>query len=314
METDSRLQPRALPFVLQSGTRDEDLLSTLSSRREAIEELRLEHGALLFRGFGELSQDVFSQAVKALGIHPGAYVGGNSPRTVVGDGVYTSTEYPADQEITLHNELSYRPSWPESLAFGCITPADQGGETSLADGRRILEDLDSGLVEAWSRRGLLYLRCLHGGDGLGRSWQATFETESRAEVGKHLAGVGAAFEWTTDGELRIAEECPAIVTHPKTGGEVWFNQAEQWHPSSLDAETRSALLAMVGEERLPHNVTHADGTPLDLADLAQIRAVLRGREQVIGLRRDDFLLFDNVAVMHGRKPFEGERRIVVAMG
>ena len=52
--------------------------------------------------------------------------------------MYTSTEYPADQSISLHNELSYAHRWPEKLFFFCQTEPQRGGETPLADSRRIV--------------------------------------------------------------------------------------------------------------------------------------------------------------------------------
>lgn len=40
-----------------------------------------------------------------------AYVHGNSPRTKVGSNVYTSTEYPQEFTISMHNEMSYAHAW-----------------------------------------------------------------------------------------------------------------------------------------------------------------------------------------------------------
>jgi hypothetical protein len=37
--------------------------------------------------------------------------------------------------------------------------------------------------------------------------------------------------------------CHAFAEDPRTGANVWFNQAHLFHPSSLDLRTREALLA-----------------------------------------------------------------------
>ena len=54
------------------------------------------------------------------------YAGGDSPRTGLADQVYTSTEYDADLEVLLHNELSYAGWCPERVFFGCIVAAASG--------------------------------------------------------------------------------------------------------------------------------------------------------------------------------------------
>ena len=40
---------------------------------------------------------------------------------------------------------------------------------------------------------------------------------------------------------------PLVRTHPVTGERVWFNQADQWHPTNLDEDTRAALSALLDE-------------------------------------------------------------------
>ena len=65
------------------------------------------------------------------------YIEGASPRLPVGDKVYTSTEYPAAYAIAMHNELSYSHTWPGKLFFCCLEAPQQGGETPLADSRKV---------------------------------------------------------------------------------------------------------------------------------------------------------------------------------
>ena len=45
------------------------------------------------------------------------YAGGASPRTALSKGVYTSTEYPPEMPLALHNELSYSAEFPRTLFF-----------------------------------------------------------------------------------------------------------------------------------------------------------------------------------------------------
>jgi len=77
-----------------------------------------------------------------------SYTGGDSPRTGLADKVYTSTEYDADLEVYLHNELSYAGWSPRLVFFGCLLPAAEGGETQIADGRAIYNAMPVAGVEA----------------------------------------------------------------------------------------------------------------------------------------------------------------------
>ncbi|MFJ8625997.1 TauD/TfdA family dioxygenase [Kitasatospora sp. NPDC093550] len=267
--------------------------------------------ALVFRGFG-VTPEALGRVYDLLLPNRLAYVHGNSPRTKVGQNVYTSTEYPQEFTISMHNEMSYAHAWPARLAFYCETAAETGGATPVVDGVRWLEALDPELREAFAG-GVRYLQNLHDGYGFGKSWQQTFETESRAEVEAFLGRSEAVWEWRKDGGLRVTQLRPATTRHPVTGTEVWFNQADQWHPAGLGDDTAARLAAVLAPEDLPQAVTLADGSPIPAEWVEQIRD--RGLDSAVDVdwRRGDVLLIDNVLVGHGRRPFTGSRRVLVAM-
>ncbi|MFI9239246.1 TauD/TfdA family dioxygenase [Streptomyces sp. NPDC053079] len=267
--------------------------------------------ALVFRGFGVEAAGL-DEVMDLLLPHRLAYVHGNSPRTKVGANVYTSTEYPAEYAISMHNEMSYAHQWPARLLFFCETAPQTGGATPVIDGTRWLACLDAEVREAF-RDGVRYTQNLHGGLGLGKSWQATFETEDRGRVETFLSESGAAWQWLADGGLRISQVRPAVVRHPVTGDEVWFNQADQWHPAALGDDTAAALAAIMPAEELPQSVAFADGSPIPDAYAVQVRD--RGLANAVDVdwHAGDLLLIDNVLVGHGRRPFTGPRRVLVAM-
>lgn len=267
--------------------------------------------ALVFRGFG-VDPARLDEVMDLLLPNRLAYVHGNSPRTKVGANVYTSTEYPAEYAISMHNEMSYAHQWPARLLFFCETAPHTGGATPVIDGTRWLSCLDPEVREAF-RGGVRYTQNLHGGMGLGKSWQSTFETEDRERVEAFLAGSGAGWQWLPDGGLRVTQERPAIVRHPVTGDEVWFNQADQWHPAALGDDTAAALAAIMPAEELPQSVAFADGSPIPDEYVVQVRD--RGLANAVDVdwQAGDLLLIDNVLVGHGRRPFTGPRRVLVAM-
>ncbi|GAA4231022.1 TauD/TfdA family dioxygenase [Actinomadura meridiana] len=277
---------------------------------ERLTELLVEHKALVFRGFG-VTPDTIDAALERLVPDRLPYVHGNSPRTRVRGNLYTSTEYPQQYTISMHNELSFAHRWPARLAFYCETAPDSGGATTVLDGELWLNSLDAEVRQAFSG-GLRYVQNLHDGLGFGKSWQDTFETDDRNAVEAFLKDSHADWEWGDDG-LRVSQLRPATVKHPVTGTEVWFNQADQWHPAGLGDETSAELYDILSPEEFPQYVTFADGTPIPDAHVEQIQN--RGLESAVNVewRAGDVLLIDNVAVAHGRRPFEGPRRVLVAM-
>jgi len=276
-----------------------------------IDKLLIENKALVFRGF-HVSPQTLDAVMDALLPNRLAYVHGNSPRTKVGDNVYTSTEYPAEFTISMHNELSYAHVWPARLLFFCERAAETGGATPVVDGARWLASLDAQVRGAFAN-GVRYTENLHDGYGLGKSWQQTFETDSQDKVEEFLAGAAATWQWRRDGGLRVVQERPATTRHPVTGTEVWFNQADQWHPGSLGDKAAAALASVLPEDDMPQSVTFADGSPIPADYVIHIQD--RGLHAAIDVdwRTGDLLLIDNILVGHGRRPFTGQRRVLVAM-
>lgn len=277
---------------------------------EELTALLTERKALVFRDFG-VTPESLEPVLDRLLPNRLPYVHGNSPRTRVRGNVYTSTEYPRDYTISMHNELNYAHRWPARLAFYCEKAAERGGATPVVDGARWLSALDHEVREAFAD-GVRYVQNLHDGYGLGKSWQDTFETDDRETVERFLADSNAEWEWKPDG-LRITQVRRAVTRHPKTGAEVWFNQADQWHPAGLGDETSKELYELLAPDEFPQYVTFPDGSPIPDEYIIQIRD--RGLELAVDVdwRIGDILLIDNVLTAHGRRPFTGTRRILVAM-
>ncbi len=98
-----------------------------------------------------------------------------------------------------------------------------------------------------------------------------------------------------------------------TGQEVWFNQAEGFHPSGLDAEEYQSLISNMREEDFRLNSYYGDGSPLDPAALARVRDALQKEMVAVKWVEGDLLIIDNLLTAHGRMPFAGERKILLAM-
>jgi len=287
-----------------------------------IDALAGQAGVVLIRGFDIQTPEDFRDFCHAIRPDLRNYKGGDSPRTGVADQVYTSTEYPAHLEVLLHNELSYAGWSPDRVFFGCLLPSLTGGETQVADGRQIYDTLPTDIRTRFEDRGITYLQHLwdaEGEAGVGKSWQETFETDDRRAAERYLTDSGMEFEWTSFG-LRTRATHDAVLKHPVTGEKCWHNQADQWHRGfdsvkvsfgakddpRFDPETS-------GEASLGNHVVYGDGSEIDIADLQCVRDVSKQCEVLFPWQAGDVMVIDNILAMHGRKPFTGPRRVIVAM-
>ena len=135
-------QEKSLPLVIRPAVDELNLVAWAGSNLEMIEAYIQRHGGILFRGFDITTAAEFDQFIRAVSTELAQYQEPATPRTHVSGSVYTSTDFPPAQRIFMHNENSHCPSWPLRLFFFCDTPAEQGGETPVADSRRIYERMD----------------------------------------------------------------------------------------------------------------------------------------------------------------------------
>lgn len=288
-------------------------LAHLAERASGLLSTASHHGPVVIRGLDISGPDDLSEAIEHLGLTTLPYTQGNSPRTELTREVFTATDFPAEFQISLHNELSYAQSWPQYLAFACVSPPRAGGATLVAGGAAVAAHLPVALQEKVRSLGVYYHQFLHCGSGFGLSWQATFGTDDRQAVEREMASdPDAQITWTEDG-LEIARRRPGLTVHPGTGVEVWFNQVEQWDPSSQPAEVASAIRELLPVERWPHRAAWGDGSPINPDELADIRQAYALATQRIAWQPGDLAVVDNVTSMHGREPFEGDRRVLVSL-
>ncbi len=196
------------------------------------------------------------------------------------------------------------------IGFFCMQPAAQGGETPIADSRKVFAAIDGAIRRRFAEKRVMYVRNY---GGLDLSWQTTFQTDSKDEVEQFCRRAGIAFEWKNDGRLRTRNVCEAVKAHPRTGEMVWFNQAHLFHVSSLEPDVREQLLSERGEHDLPRNACYGDGLPIELSVLQEIREAYREHTLSFPWQTGDVLLLDNMLCAHGRMPFQGPRKIVVGM-
>ncbi|MHB8270107.1 TauD/TfdA family dioxygenase [Bradyrhizobium sp.] len=305
-------ESRFAPVRIEPSQPDIDLAAWVGYNRARIEAELLRYGAVLFRGFSVRSATEFWAVVDAHKVELMHYAESATPRVEVGDRLYTSTEFPADQTISLHNENSSAAIWPMKLWFYCEQTAQRGGETSIADVRRVLARIPDEVRDMFARKGWAVVR--NYGDGVGLPWRVAFNTNEREEVERYCALNEVERQWKDENRLRTIQRRPAIRTHPATGESVWFNHMVFWHPSSLDPVVRRTLEAEFDPLDLPYSTFFGDLSPIHDDVVAAVREAYDAETIAEPWQVNDVLLVDNMLVAHGRRPFEGKRRVLVMMG
>lgn len=289
------------------------LADVLADRTADIRAALTAYGAVLVRGMQpvEVGGTALLDAVTELtGMDPCPYTEQSSPRTRVGSGVFTATDYPAHAEIFPHNELSYATAWPRVLGFYCDTPADEGGATTLVDSRAVLRSLPDEVRDSFTAKDWSYVRNLRGGAGL--DWPTVFQTTSKDRAREYCEAHGIGLEWVGGG-ARIHARRPALLVAEPGGPASWFNHVAAFHVSTQPPDVATALRRVYAEPDLPVNTYYGTGEPIPDEVVATIRAAYREHQLNVDWRRGDLVLVDNHRVAHGRLPFAGTRKVFVLL-
>jgi len=289
----------------------DEAITWLTEHRAQLRQELLRFSSLMIKGLPVYDATAFAAARDVLMPQRAGYKEKATPRTDFGEGVFSSTDLPSIQPIRLHNENSYTLDFPGVLLFGCLIAPEEGGATTVGDMREALRLLPEHLRERFTA-GWLLVR--HYSELAGLPWQRSFATEDPAVAEAYCEENTIGYEWTDDGSLRTQQLRSAIVTHPLTGEQTWFNHFAFWNRWTLDGDVRDVLLETYGDDGLPFDTLLGNGDALSREDvdvLNQIYDQVTVRET---WERGDLLLVDNILSAHGREAFRGDRKIVVAMG
>lgn len=290
----------------------------------ALDDMLTQAGALIFRGFAIAETSDFAALFAHLpGFAPG-YVGGAAPRGEVAPRVFEATQLAPSQVIGLHQEMAYMPHYPSHLAFFCRLAPVSGGETLIADMRKVTAALPSAFVEALDARGVLYARNFRDRETSTGSpyldvyhiaWQNAFKTSDPGKALADCAAMGLDAHLRPDGSISAAYRARGLIDHPVTGERLWFNQiaTQNMNPRN-GGEQYPLFLAHYGEDRpYPFAVGFGDGEPFPEDWMDALYAALDSHEVRAPWSCGDVLLIDNYRTAHGRNVFTGARDVQVSL-
>ncbi|WP_224368783.1 TauD/TfdA family dioxygenase [Hyalangium versicolor] len=261
--------------------------------REAAALLRLldTSGAVLLRGF-PLNPSWFSGFVDALTARRLTYGG---PREKVSDNDEVQLVEPGSGTFGLHCELSATPFRPDLCFFGCERPANRDGETTLADGVRVLAAVSDQTRALFRSRRVKYTWRYDAA-----RWKRMFRIDSAEELHAILDGrPGLTYELRDDGSLSSEFVTDAIVTRSSA-------------PSS-PAFANSLMTVAGPRPGQPFHSTFEDGSLIPDEVREEIRAAAAALTVPIAWRPHDVLIIDNWRVLHGRRAFDDPGRRILAM-
>lgn len=319
-----------LPLVIEPANKNmplSELLKLMDTHNDFFKQNLLKYGGILLRNFPIETEKDFADVIRHMKTgHFIDYIGGDSPRTKVVDGIYTSTEAPPSIKIPLHNELSFVKNFPSHIYFFCKIPPVEKGETIIADARKVYQSINPDVKKRFIDKKIRYVSCyffkskvmnlLNKLQNSHKSWTTVFETDKKPEVEQKCRENEFAYQWNKNDWIQISQVRPAAIAHPETKEMVWFNQAHlfDFSPKLLGWwRYIGAKLFYFRKHTRLHEVYHGDNSNIDRSDLYHVLDVLDQNTVSFPWQKGDVMILDNVLAMHGRATFTGKRRVLTAM-
>ena len=277
-------------------------------------ELKLEeHGAIIFKDLPVKTAEDFDQFVSTFNYETFTYEESlsNAVRINKTDKVFTANEAPREVEIFLHHEMAQTPTYPKNIFFFCKSASETGGETPLCRSDQLYEALlkaDKALVESFEKFGVIYNSIMSSEDelisGQGRSWQKTLGVSSKNDAEEKLSKLGYSWNWIEDDNLSVTTKTLQATKELGNGQKSFFNQV---------------IAASLGWKKNSENqivpVRFGNGEEIKESYIELINELAQSLTLLRSWQDHDILLIDNYRVMHGRKPFAGNknREVLVSL-
>lgn len=283
----------------------------VACQRQRLLKLSSLHGAILFRGFPLGNAEDFDAFVAAFQLRNFAYNESlsNAVRVNRTERVFTANEAPPDVAIFLHHEMAQTPIFPSRLFFFCEEPADSGGATPICRSDVLLARLEQQcpeFVAACQTHGLKYTNVMPVDadlqSGMGRSWKDTFRAADRKGAEQRMEELGYTWQWQADGCLRATTPVLQAVRELPGGRKSFFNQLIAAFQGWIDARNDPSKSITFGNDQT------LDPAMVDLATRLAAEITFD-----IPWQTGDVALVDNFVTMHGRRTFQGTRKVLASL-
>ena len=300
------------PLMYQGqALEDAALLNWVEKNKVKIEDELKIHGAILFRDMGVNDEQSFDRFIRAFDWPSFTYEESlsNAVRRNRTELVFTANEAPPSVSIFLHHEMAQTPIYPSKLFFYCELASQSGGSTPICRSDVLLEHLRREIpnfVSACEDKGVRYSQTMPSDNdlesGQGRSWGSTLNATSQEQAETKLRKLSYQWQWRDDGSLSvITPQLPAIRTLDD-GRKVFFNQLIAAFRGWQDARN-------VGEK----SICYGDNSPISNEDMEVVIRLSDLLTFDVPWQTGDIVLIDNFVTMHGRRPFEGQRRVLASL-
>ena len=277
--------------------------------QSAIKKNITEVGAVLIEGLEMKTPGDFNRFVAAYGSPSFSYNESlsNAVRINFTDRIFTANEAPPEVEIYLHHEMAQTPVSPSVLFFCCISAPTWGGATPLCRSDKLFSAFKAA-HPVWTKqltdKGLRYITKMpavsDGSSGQGRSWHSTLGVNSKLEAEHRLLSMGYTFKWQDDESLKTLSPLLTAVVDLESGRRSFYHQLIAAYRGWPGVQENPASGVMFGD---------SSEISLDLLDTISSMA----QEHTTELQWADgqVAVINNKMVMHGRRPYSGERKRLV---
>lgn len=300
------------PAEVRANEEDNKLGGTyFAKNRESIRSTLRDHGAVWLRGF-DLMKGVAGHRTmyEELGLLPcldPLHSSGLRKFASERDALYEEVNKPSLRQhyIGLHSESTTKRT-AAYAAFVCFKKATGGGGRFLiADGAKILADMDEGLLKKiYDRQVRISVSNLDLPGGTPGILKEGFKSVVEAAVAPKF-DMDLEMIYEADGKpgrLQAIEERESPINrHPVTGQPVWFCNAHN-HLRYL-RDRRPCGVPEVGMT----DVFFGDLGHLSPEECDEIKRVSEKHITALPMEPGDVLLVDNYRSLHGRDVFDGER-------
>jgi len=304
---------KSLPLKAWPAGKNIDLVAWVENNVDFLEQALLTGGAVLFRGFGPVSVDSIERFADAVFTTRIPYEFPLTPRRKISDFIYDASLIPPEQYLGLHSECCIQRDWPMNIVFGCVSPAESGGETPLADNRKVHDRIPTEIRDRFARLGVMYEW------NISNAWlSGVFGTAHPSSIEEYCDQNEYQFKWNDQGGIQLLFNCEAILEHPISGEKVWFNIATHFLGSIYPfVNSRSSIpgpVPALERETGGRFAFYGDGSPISDRDVTEIHNAFITESVTFSWQKGDIILLDNMLTVHGRHRYTGGRKILLAMG